>query len=1183
MLCMQHKALQKSHVTYINTLEMNTNKPNITELIKHRVLLLDGSMGVMIQTKNLDESQFRGSILKSHPKALKGNNDILCLTSPEIIKSIHRDYLEAGADIIETNTFNATIISQREYNTEHLVDEINISGAKIAKAIANEYSTAERPRFVAGSIGPTGVAASMSADINDPAARLVTFQEMSDAFYRQAKALILGGVDLLLIETIFDSLNAKAAINGAKKAFSETNTQIPIILSITISDQSGRILSGHTPEAFLSIINHASPLAVGFNCSGGPANLAPFARQLASISPYPTILYPNLGLPDSLGRYTETTESFVGAIKPLLNDGILNIIGGCCGTSPEQIAALRKVLDIDTSPRKLSTTNTPWLAGLDAFYDNRGFINIGERCNVAGSRKFLRLINEKSYNEAVAIARKQVADGAMILDINMDDGLLNIKEEMIHFLRLLSTDPDVSSVPWMIDSSDFDVIVSALENTPGRAIVNSISLKHGEEEFLSQARIIKEYGAAVVIMAFDEEGQATTFERKISICERAYKLLTEKADFDARDIIFDPNVLTIATGMAEHDKYALDFISAVEWIHTNLPGAKTSGGLSNLSFAFRGNNYLRQAMHAVFLYHAIKAGLSMAIMDPAAKVTYDSIPEELLTLLEDAILCRRKDAAERLIEQATNYSTERQASSTISDREQMELPVEKRLENALIRGDETTLESDIHEAVTLLGNANAVVEGPLMDGMERVGEMFECGKMFLPQVVKSARTMHRAVEILRPQLEANKLSGATKGTFLVATVKGDVHDIGKNIAAVVLRCNNFNVIDLGVQVDAHTIVEAALKYNPDFIGLSGLISPSLGEMANVALALRNAGIETPLFVGGAATSEIHTALKIAPEYGNGVVVRVADASQNPIVATRLLNNYEEESKIIKTRQQQLREVGLQNYKPGNNNYKPILPNADEIACAPTFIGVKSIDEPEVKEIVPFINWAYFYNCWKVVPNSEAATDLRRDADAILSKIISKGATMRCRVGFFKAHSDGDKIVVNTPAGEVVIDTPRQNAKENRTELLSLADFVGNREINDHIGCFTITIGQTLRNMLLENTFENDSYTHLLLQSVCDRLAEATSEWLHYKVRTSLWGYAPNEPLDFKAIKQGKYQGIRPAIGYPSLPDQMLMHTLNKLINFEELEIIPTENGALTPSSTVAGLYISSLNCRYFTL
>ena len=1162
---------------------MEKTRQNLTDLLSHQVLLLDGSMGVMIQSKNLDESKFRGSLLESHPQALKGNNDILCITAPEIIASIHRDYLEAGADIIETNTFNATILSQKEYGTDHLVDEINYAGAQIAKLEAERYSTVLHPRFVAGSMGPTGIAASMSADINDPASRSITYTEMADAFCRQAKALIKGGVDILLIETIFDSLNAKAAIDGSKKAMAELNTELPIILSITISDQSGRILSGHTPEAFLSIVSHAEPLAVGFNCSGGPANLAPFARQLAAVSPYPTILYPNLGLPDSLGKYSETTESFISAIKPLLNEGVLNFIGGCCGTSPQQIAALRKTIDSGVKPRKITDIATPWLAGLDAFYDNRGFINIGERCNVAGSRKFLRLINDKSFIEAVAIARKQVSDGAMILDINMDDGLLDSKTEMVHFLRLLSSDPEVASVPWMIDSSNFDVIISALENTPGRAIVNSISLKHGEDEFLNQAKAIKKYGAAVVVMAFDEQGQATTFEHKIAICSRAYKLLTEKAGFDARDIIFDPNVLTIATGMPEHDKYALDFIRAVEWINANLPGAKTSGGLSNLSFAFRGNNYLRQAMHAVFLYHAIGAGLSMAIMDPATKVTYDSIPEDLLTLLEDAILCRREDACERLIEQASKFSAESKVE-TAADVELTVLPVDKRLEQALLRGDETNLESDINEALSLFESANAVVEGPLMSGMERVGDLFECGKMFLPQVVKSARTMHRAVEILRPQLEAGKQAGANNGTFIVATVKGDVHDIGKNIASVVLRCNNFNVIDLGVQVDARTILEAILKYKPQFIGLSGLISPSLGEMVNVATTLRDAGIDIPLFVGGAATSEIHTALKIAPAYGSGTVVRVADASQNPVIATRLLNNYDNESQQIKARQEKIRNSDSQPVVTTNNNeYTPHLPSADEIALAPSFLGVKTLEEPLVEEIVPFINWTYFYNCWKVAPNSDAADELRRDADALLDKIISANATMRCRVGFFKAHSDSNKIVINTENGETILKTPRQKPNENRKELHALADFVGPKDLNDHVGCFAITIGNTLRTMLSENNFEDDSYTHLLLQSLCDRFAEATSEWLHYKVRTNLWGYSTNEPLDFTKIRQAKYQGIRPAIGYPSLPDQMLMHKLNELIDIESIDVTITENGALTPSSTVAGLYISSPRSQYFIL
>lgn len=1163
---------------------MNKIKHSIQELLKTRMLLLDGSMGVMIQNKNLDESQFRGTVLTDHPQPLKGNNDILCLTTPEVIASIHRDYLEAGADIIETNTFNGTVISQKEYCTEHLVEEINLAGARIAKVEAQRYSTAEHPRFVAGSMGPTGVAASMSADINDPASRSISFSEMSEAFYCQAKALIKGGVDLLLIETIFDTVNAKAAIEGARRAMKELNVELPIILSITISDQSGRILSGHTPEAFLSIIKHANPLAVGFNCSGGPANLAPFARQLAAISPYPTILYPNLGLPDSLGRYSETTESFIAAIEPLLKDRVVNIIGGCCGTSPKQIAALRKTIDCsNVLPHDASTANTPWLAGLDAFYDDRGFINIGERCNVAGSRKFLHLINEKSYNEAVAIARKQVADGAMILDINMDDGLLDIKEEMTHFLRLLSTDPEVAQVPWMIDSSDFDVITSALENTPGRAIVNSISLKHGEKEFLSQAKTIKEHGAAVVVMAFDEDGQATTFERKISICERAYKILTEKAGFDPRDIIFDPNVLTIATGMAEHDRYAIDFIRAVEWIHTNLPGAKTSGGLSNLSFAFRGNNYLRQAMHAVFLYHAIRAGLSMAIMDPSAKVTYDSIPEELLTLLEDAILCRREDAAERLIEQASNFAGEKQSETTDNNSSESALPVDKRLENALVRGDETTLETDIAEAVILCGTANAVVEGPLMAGMERVGQLFECGKMFLPQVVKSARTMHHAVEILRPQLEAGKKAGASKGTFLVATVKGDVHDIGKNIAAVVLRCNNFEVIDLGVQVDAHTIVDAVRKHKPQFIGLSGLISPSLGEMVNVATTLRDAGIDLPLFVGGAATSEIHTAIKIAPAYGPGVVVRVADASQNPVIATRLLNNYNEEAEQIKNRQRTIREADTQPTTAIASDYVPVLPTVEEITSKPTFMGVKTLEEPLVKEIVPFINWTYFYHCWKVNPNSDAAADLHRDAEALLDEIIANEATMRCRAGFFEAYSVDNSIVINTAKGDVILPTPRQLPKENRKELHALADFVAPKGLNDHIGGFAITIGDKLRKMLSDCSFENDSYQHLLLQSVCDRLAEATSEWLHYKVRTKLWGYAFNEPLDFTAIRQGRYQGIRPAIGYPSLPDQMLMHKLNQMIEFESIDITITENGALNPSSSVAGIYISSPRSCYFNL
>ncbi len=1153
--------------------------------IDRRVLLLDGSMGVMIQSKGLGENDFRGSLLSEHPQPLKGNNDILCLTSPEVIAGIHREYLEAGADIIETNTFNATRLSQKEYSTDHLVRQINTAGAQIARREADRYSTPERPRFVAGSIGPTGIASSMSADINDPASRPIEFAEMSEAFEEQAGALIDGGVDMLLIETIFDSLNAKAAIDGAKRAMRQRNTEIPLILSMTVSDRSGRLLSGHTAEAFLAIIAHAAPLAVGFNCSAGPTGLAPFVRRLAAISPYRTILYPNAGLPDSLGNYSETPERFVSAIMPLLREGTLNIAGGCCGTTPAHIARLRTAIDSESTPHRPVTGKRPWIAGLDEFADDRGFINIGERCNVAGSRKFLRLIKEKNYSEAVAIARKQVADGAMILDINMDDGLLETRDEMCHFLRLLATDPEVASVPWMIDSSDFDTITSALRNTPGRAIVNSISLKHGEEEFISQATIIKNLGAATVVMAFDEEGQATTYERKTAICRRAYDILTTKVGMDPRDIIFDPNVLTIATGMPEHDRYGLDFIRAIEWIHSNLPGAKTSGGLSNLSFAFRGNNYLRQAMHAVFLYHAIRAGLSMAIMDPSAKVTFDAIPPQLLELLDDAILCRRKDAADRLIAHAQEFSGETTGpDSTDSTAGAADIPVEKRLEQALAKGDETNLEADLTEAIDKLGSANAVVEGPLMAGMEYVGRLFESGKMFLPQVVKSARTMHRAVEILRPSLEAGRMAGSRKGTFLLATVKGDVHDIGKNIAAVVLRCNNFEVIDLGVQVEAQTIADAVRNHQPDFIGLSGLISPSLGEMVNVATTLREAGISTPIFVGGAATSELHTALKIAPAYGDGIVVRVADASQNPVIASRLLKDRHGERERIWQAQEALRNPEIEPQDTSRREaVRPIIDWDKEKIVAPSFTGTNTLEEVSVAKIRPFINWIYFYNCWNVTGGTAAANELHRDAEELLERIIGSEATMRCRTGFFNAYSEDNNIHIETDLGEVDLPTPRQKPTESRKECHALADYIAPQGYNDHIGCFAVTIGEKLRQLISESDPQTDSYGHLLLQSLCDRLAEATSEWLHYQVRHELWGYAPDEQLDHDNIRHVRYQGIRPAVGYPSLPDQRLMHTLDRLLGLDEIGIEVTENGALSPSSSVAGFYISCSKARYFSV
>ena len=1150
----------------------------IQQAISERVLVLDGAMGVMIQGLGLSEADFRGERFKDHPTALKGNNDILVLTRPEAISAIHRAYLEAGADIIETNSFNANALSQSEYATEHLVGEINREAARLARAEADRFTalTPQRPRFVAGSIGPTGVSASLPSNVNDPAHRDVDFPRLAEAFREQAAGLIEGGVDLLQIETAYDALNVKAAVSGVRKAMKDAGREVPIIISTTISDASGRLLSGHSIEAFLALVDYAKPLALGFNCSAGPEGLTAYLRRLAEISPYPTIIYPNAGLPDELGHYAATPEIFTSAMEKMLHEGLVNIAGGCCGTTPKHIALLRQAADRCPQQRRLPDGKVDWLAGIEAFSDRMGFINVGERCNVAGSRKFLRLVKEGQWDEVLAIARKQVADGAMCLDINMDDALLDTRSLMVRFLRLLGSDPATASVPWMIDSSDFAVIEAALQNVPGKAIVNSISLKKGEDEFLREAALIKEYGAAVVVMAFDEQGQATSFERRVEICSRAYKLLTEKLEFNPRDIIFDPNILTVATGMHEHDAYAADFIRAVEWITKNLPGAKTSGGVSNLSFAFRGNNYIRQALHAVFLFHAIRHGMSMAIMDPGSKVAYADIPADLLKAMEDVVLNRYAGASERLIEMAANAAEAQTAQA--EETQSVQLPVDERLRLALRNGDESALEADLAEALSLCDDANAIVEGPLMGGMEAVGKLFETGKMFLPQVVKSARVMHRAIEILRPQLEKNRKSGNYKGRYLIATVKGDVHDIGKNIVGVVLRCNNFEVIDLGVQVESAAIVEAALKYKPDFIGLSGLISPSLNEMAITAKALADAGVDVPVFVGGAATSPLHTALKIAPNYC-GVVVRVGDAAQNPILASRLLSDPEGEARRIRTEQAWLvadhngERVEADSSKGLNLNWEEERDNI----VSPTFTGSKVLEEVAVDEVRKYINWTYFYNCWKVRPDSAEAADVRREAEALLEELSADGATMRAAVGFYPASSNGKNIRI----GNQELPVRRQCISASRELCLSLADYVAPEGYDDHLGVFAVTIGDTLRQRLAA-THSHD-YEHILLQSVADRLAEATSEWLHYQVRSRLWGYSPDEAEDLDAIRHARYRGIRPAVGYPSLPDQKLMFTLAELIPLQKLGVELTENGALAPSSTVAGFYFASPHAKYFTV
>lgn len=876
----------------------------IREVIKDRILVLDGAMGTMIQQYNLQEEDFRGVDFKEMPGIMKGNNDMLNITKPEVIEDIHRKYLGAGADIITTNTFSSQRISMEDYHLEAYCREMNLAGARLARKLADAYSTEEKPRFVAGSVGPTNKTCSMSPDVNNAALRTLTYDKLVEAYVEQMTALIEGGVDALLLETVFDTLNAKAGLYAAEIAMKSAKREVPLMLSVTVSDTAGRTLSGQTMEAFIASVSHVDLFSIGLNCSFGASLLKPHLKVLASRAPFYISCHPNAGLPDSLGHYEQTPAMMQKEVGEFVAEGLVNIIGGCCGTTDEYIAAYQPLVAQGKPHVKAPKPQNLQLSGLELMEETpaMNFINVGERCNVAGSRKFLRLINEKNYDEALSIARKQVEDGALVIDINMDDGLLDAREEMVTFLNLLASEPEISRVPVMIDSSKWDVIVAGLKCVQGKAIVNSISLKEGEEKFLEKAALIKRMGAATVVMAFDEEGQATTYERRIEVCSRAYKLLTEKVGFNPNDIIFDPNILSIATGIEEHDNYAVDFIKATAWIRQNLPGAHVSGGVSNLSFSFRGNNYIREAMHAVFLYHAIENGMDMGIVNPSTSVLYTDIPGELLQQLEDVVLNRRPDAAELLIETATRLKEEADAAKAAGLKNVMNSAVlgnknawrsgtvEERLEHALVKGIGDYLELDLRECIE--GNypkAVSIIEGPLMAAMNKVGELFGAGKMFLPQVVKTARTMKKAVDILQPYIESDKNeSMASAGKVLLATVKGDVHDIGKNIAGLVMACNGFEIIDLGVMVPAEQIVATALKENVDAVILSGLITPSLEEMVHVAKALEAAGFKNPLMVSGATTSPLHTALKIAPVYG-GPVVHLKDASQNSLAVAKLMN------------------------------------------------------------------------------------------------------------------------------------------------------------------------------------------------------------------------------------------------------------------------------------------------------
>lgn len=871
----------------------------IQQLIRERILVLDGAMGTMIQQYNLSEADFRGERFKDIPGQLKGNNDLLCLTRPEVIEDIHRKYLVAGADIIETNSFNATSVSMADYHVQAYCREINLAAARLARRMTDEFTalTPEKPRFVAGSVGPTNKTCSMSPDVNNPAFRALTFDELQAAYCEQMEALLEGGVDALLIETIFDTLNAKAAIRAADLSMEKTGRKVPLMLSVTVSDIAGRTLSGQTLDAFLASVEHADLFSVGLNCSFGARQLKPFLEQLASRAPYYISAYPNAGLPNSLGQYDQTPEDMAAEVKEYIEEGLVNIIGGCCGTTEQYIAKYQDLIQ-GVQPRVPVKKHAHlWLSGLELLEVSPeiNFVNVGERCNVAGSRKFLRLINEKKYDEALSIARKQVEDGALVIDVNMDDGLLDAAQEMTTFLNLVASEPEIARVPIMIDSSKWEVIRAGLKCVQGKCIVNSISLKEGEEVFIAHAREVKQLGAAVIVMAFDEKGQADTYSRKIEVCERAYRILVDKVGFAPEDIIFDPNVLAVATGIEEHNNYAVDFIQATGWIRKNLPGAHVSGGVSNLSFSFRGNNYIREAMHAVFLYHAIQQGMDMGIVNPATSVLYTDIPQDILERIEDVVLNRRPDAAERLIETAERLKQEKEGIASQEGNASAQLlwrnntTVEERLQYALVKGLSDYLEEDLQEALSRYPNAVSIIEGPLMAGMNHVGDLFGSGKMFLPQVVKTARTMKKAVAILQPYIEAEKEEGArSAGKVLVATVKGDVHDIGKNIVSVVMACNNYEIIDLGVMVPAEKIVETAIREKVDIVGLSGLITPSLEEMVHVVTELQRAGLDIPVMIGGATTSKLHTALKIAPVY-HAPVVYMKDASQNALVAAKLLN------------------------------------------------------------------------------------------------------------------------------------------------------------------------------------------------------------------------------------------------------------------------------------------------------
>lgn len=1190
---------------------------DIRKELDKRILVIDGAMGTMIQRYKLTEEDFRGQRFKDHPCDLRGNNDLLNITRPDVIKEIHAMYLEAGADIIETNTFSTQRISMADYQMEDLSYEMSYEGARIAKEIATEYTlkNTQKPRFVAGAIGPTTKMASMSPDVNDPGFRAVNFDELAEAYYEQVRGLVDGGADLLLFETITDTLITKAGIYAVKRYEHEIGRKIDIMISGTITDASGRTLSGQTVEAFLNSLTHANILSIGLNCALGAKEMRPHIEELSIKAGCYVSAYPNAGLPNEFGAYDEVPHETAHLVEDFIAHGFVNIVGGCCGTTPEHISCIADKA-AKYPPRKVpSIAPHLRLSGLEpvTITPESIFVNIGERTNITGSPKFSKLILGGDYEGALSVARQQVEGGAQVIDINMDEGMLDSEAAMTKFLNLVASEPDIAKLPVMVDSSKWSVILAGLKCLQGKGIVNSISLKEGEEKFKEHAQKVLLFGAAVVVMAFDEQGQADSYERRVEICKRSYDILVNEVGFPAQDIIFDPNILTVATGLEEHNNYAVDFINATRWIKENLPLAKVSGGVSNISFSFRGNNVVREAMHSAFLYHAIKAGLDMGIVNAGMLEVYEEIPKELLERVEDVLLNKRPDSTERLVDFAETVKAK--GKGAVKDEEWRKASVEERLSHALVKGIIEYLDEDVEEARQKYPRPLQVIEGPLMGGMNVVGDLFGAGKMFLPQVVKSARVMKKAVAYLLPFIEAEKLNNpegsgsSSAGRVLMATVKGDVHDIGKNIVGVVLACNNFEVIDMGVMVPSQNILRRAKEENVDIIGLSGLITPSLDEMVHVAKEMEREGFSIPLLIGGATTSRIHAAVKIAPNY-SGAAIHVLDASRSVTVCSSLMNPELKDSYIqgIKEEYAKAREAHLN--KRSDKRYKTIQEarenrfriDLDQVEKqAPAFIGTKVFDDFPLEELVPYIDWTPFFHTWelrgsfpKIFNDPGTGVEAKKlydDAQQLLERIVKeKLLTAKAVIGFWPANSAGDDIVLESEDNKgrpVVIHTLRQQAEKPKGEpYYALSDFIAPKEsgIKDYFGGFAVTAGIGCDELVAQFEQDHDDYNSIMAKALADRLAEAFAEKMHELVRRNYWGYAKDELLNNEDLIKERYQGIRPAPGYPACPDHTEKRTLFHLLHAEEnAEIHLTESLAMYPAASVSGFYFSHPQSRYFGL